>query len=1367
MTAAAPSAATSALLSSTGGDLSSAIAATEAGNPVQLLVRTYDQYSNPLSVGGYVSDILVTAETDTGGFKATVALTDAGDGTYTGSFTPPTIGTYLVKLFISDVLSQPNSANAYTASGTVTTVATSAAQTNATGTGVSGARVGVVASFTIVARDVNGKAKTTDDDCPSADKCAFKVTLTPSSPTNEYGISLQSYTLPVVNNLTQPGTYTVSYSVPAFGSFSLSVQLNGVEIQGSPFPVTVSKALAPLPTFVTFSDTATSLLVNFLAGDRSTEVATNRAGLIGLDDCSKIFTPATVGTFGLGAQCSFRNASELVVLLGFRATVKPGDYAELQSTFTPTAPGIINAALTSSRTQGTLRVVQPDNSPSPTVILRTPSYVSVCDDLLIDASGSYGGSGRSLRFVWGMLPNVPNEKAISDLLVSATAGGTTTSVTVPNALLAPDITYTFYVEVRNFLNTFTQKSVQVTRRSQPIPRLIFDGNAIVHTYRSQALYLPVTVTIPSTGAASCILDLQGATMTFQWAFDETQGVSATFPLDPATSTSRVLYIAPGTLTAGSVYYLKVTGSVQGRPELTSTTQAVVMVDFEPLIVVLDTPSLVTTLDALTLSTARSVDPNDPSPAGATPQAPFGPFLYTWQCNPVINGVPSTSRPCFDDTNGLLAPPPESTAVTLPPGTLSPGSYLFTATATKEPLVGADGAALNRTVSVSRTVTVEAPPPGLVTAPARRLADTPRGRLLKSFYGVGDSSREVLQTVDGLPAAQPIVTISPLATNVVNGNDKLVLTGNITVTYPNVALTDAQRAAYFASIYQATNFTWSVTAGVFDVTALGKAVLTSYQSPTLVVAPNQLAPGETYTFRLSANDTATGLAGADTVSFQVNGAPTSGTCAVSPTTGVAASTPFSLSCTGWEDALETALTYEFRYVDPTTNDAVPLVPMARANVADEIFVPPVTTDAARNLTLQAIVSGATGASTVVPIAAIVQPPVTAGVTYPLVCTAAESASPGCPCTLAAGAASCTVQYTGDPAFVLQLMDQELALRQATNTVPTLLTLAKSCAMILHRWVQGKQAAAVTALAQQSAGATLSPSDQALVDDYRSAQLLSGVVGKRLITAVYVAGQTVRLSQQDLDLLGDAMRDLFGDPATLDTATGANVVALAVARTGSVCIQLTGAQGVLDAMSSLDGAVHTQATSQVRVRVHIMRRMSWSHPAMLRTPQRAPHTQRTAQRQPIETRSPPQVTASATRRRLAARRALLEGGESAREHSRRWLQESAQASQSMATQLTSNFQSQAQLFNALACNLSDGEPGYALATSNIQASAGVQRCPMLAPPGRLFSSLRHPTLSITHTIATHTPRPPLSLPLMPPATNTHTPCSSPLPPRWPCK
>ena len=768
--------------------VSEVFAGTAAGTVIGLLVQVADEYENEITQGG-AAEVMSITVSDSAGFE-TIAFTDRGDGSYVAFFTPTGIGHYGLLLSVNG--KDADRSNGYTAEGTVITIATDPTKTTVDGSAVTSFVLGSEATGLLISRDGAGKDKSVGGD-------AYFVRLTAQQQYNVYGVKASDPSvIPVVDQAVEAaavaagvaptnlggvvavaGQYLFQYTVnDAFGTYDLEVLLGadaegngGTHVSGSPFAVIVEPQTAPQIGFARFSPQATSLVLVFYGEDKKTPLATNAGGLIGLDDCTKIFDADTVALFGAAGTslCSFRSPSELVVYLGYRPTVKPEDPLTLRDTFCMTMPGgtacpnnveipgIINKDLTSARATGTSSVTNPDNAPAPTLILRAPRRISKCDDLTIDASGSYGGSGRDLKFSWGMMPNVPNEQAISTILEAATLAGVQTKVHIPGSLLAEDIDYTFFVEVRTFLGVFRQRAATVMRSSHSIPRMIIEGDPVVRAFKSEDTYVSLQTELPSGSTdPTCNLVLTDTeVITYTWEFDAAGDSRDEFEIHAATKNTRVMAIPSGKIVPGETYYLKVTGSVAGREELSNTATVVVQAKYEPLVVLVEAPSRAYTSDEVLLTMERSSDPNDPydpdDPSGSPRQEPFGPFNFSWTCYPInADGSLNTSATCFDDVTGILAPAPTEFSVTVPAGKLEPGSYRFIVVASKEPLVGPEGT-LGRTVQVTTDLLVEAEDPTWNAVPVPGVASLRRRALASRHLHASDeldvTRRRLLDDMD--------------------------------------------------------------------------------------------------------------------------------------------------------------------------------------------------------------------------------------------------------------------------------------------------------------------------------------------------------------------------------------------------------------------------------------------------------------------------------------------------------------------------------------------------------------------------------------------------------------------------------------------
>ena len=316
-------------------------------------------------------------------FTGYATLTDNGNGTYGAAFTPSITGTYQLTLAVNNVNVLPVPTDPFTSLAVISLVGSVAANCVAQGAGASGATAGQANYFIIQARDVNNQAKNYGGD-------RFDVSIVPTTATNEYGRLLTSYAptavdqalLASVDALAIPGQYNVSYTIPDFGVYNLSISLRGSgPIGGSPYTLFVGKQLPPVTTMATFSSTATQLLLAFADPVSGIAYATNRGGLTAPASCSLFLSNATTALLGNSPSCDFSDDYTLVVTMGFGATIAPNDNVVLLPT------SITNKNSNSAYATGTAVVIRPTTAPTPTLVVRAPVYLSVCEDFTLDASG--------------------------------------------------------------------------------------------------------------------------------------------------------------------------------------------------------------------------------------------------------------------------------------------------------------------------------------------------------------------------------------------------------------------------------------------------------------------------------------------------------------------------------------------------------------------------------------------------------------------------------------------------------------------------------------------------------------------------------------------------------------------------------------------------------------------------------------------------------------------------------------------------------------------------------------------------------------------------------------------------------------------
>lgn len=119
--------------------------------------------------------------------------------------------------------------------------------------------------------------------------------------------------------------------------------------------------------------------------------------------------------------------------------------------------------------------VTPPISPiRPTIVISAPSRTSPCSSSTFDASGSFGGGGRQLKFFWRIssdLGNTTIAKSIVNTANSANGGDGSSRLTFSAGSLTPGTTYIVGLLIRNFLGQVASQSLSLVVNEFPIPQV--------------------------------------------------------------------------------------------------------------------------------------------------------------------------------------------------------------------------------------------------------------------------------------------------------------------------------------------------------------------------------------------------------------------------------------------------------------------------------------------------------------------------------------------------------------------------------------------------------------------------------------------------------------------------------------------------------------------------------------------------------------------------------------------------------------------------------------------------------------------------------------------------------------------------------
>jgi len=502
------------------------------------------------------------------------------------------------------------------------------------------------------------------------------------------------------------------------------------------------------------------------------------------------------------------------------------------------------------------RFYAPPSAVAPVAILSAPSTIGSCDDLLVDGSLTSGSGGRALKMFWNLtFPGLSSSVSIVNM----------TSI-VRDANRDNALFLTFKKSHFPPMPTITMEFWVVAKNwlgnYDETSLTVRKGNNDPPVVR----ILGYGASIASFAAESLALDAAatmpacnpGSTaLAFEWS--EPSGLLTLSQLaTTATVSPKKIKIPAGLLTAMSRYTFRVTTWVQGAHLVNTSAEVVVTAKASALFAAVSGGSyrMQSRNEDLTLDGSLSYDPDDLSSAAH--------LNYSWACAKDSSGTTVTLvQSSCTTTIGTALSLAASPRTTVAASSLSSGSYTFTLWI----FSAADGRNASATVVV-KLATLEVPQLSIRGLKVSKVNPNPgtylqlRGRLL---------------------------------------SDPSVFEGDLSYLWTKTSGDDPSVTSPYASVFAA--------------------------APTRLVTVLQLGAlteGQTYNFRLTASvapipgDTTSNITSSfSELSVVVNSPPSSGSFVVSPGSGVALTTSFTLACASWvDDESDLPLSYAF-FVAPGT------------------------------------------------------------------------------------------------------------------------------------------------------------------------------------------------------------------------------------------------------------------------------------------------------------------------------------------------------------------------------------------------------------------------------------------------------------------
>eukprot|EP01040_Poterioochromonas_malhamensis_P007711 gene7711-8327_t len=642
---------------------------------------------------------------------------------------------------------------------------------------------------------------------------------------------------------TSSSSYRIGLSSQMMGRYYLGVSLTGVEassyqvvfeglssvssenaIYVASFPVLPSNASLPAPMLsrASFSNDGASVIVEL-------DSTSNLAGMtVGTTfACNQLFDFLCVAS----AKCQWVDGKTIYasVPTSSSCALNVGNYIKFSSSAIIKAPCTSAASCVnydrwpSSNTTKTVMLSTASSPVTPSVVLSIPKSIGACSPLSIDLTSSSGNGGRAWKSISITVASSSSNSTLLNQLRSFLS--TIKTVNPPTVVAARYFTagdqYSFTARLCNFLDQCGQTAQTLTIVSNTIPLISIAGASIVTLTRSQPLSL-ITNTQLSSCSGTASAGLTG--LSYSWSVAVINDGNSFTKLSGLVSTSKdpSRFLLPAfSLTAGLSY--QITVNVTYIPSGTfsiASAQLVVPQGKVKAVIAGSSQQNVRVKESLILDASRSYDEDVANSFGTAAG-----LQYQWSCvqtEPVLN---NSCAAIFDMAKWTAS--------------ITTGSMLIST--------------LSSASNTKAQVTV----------------------LIVDKTNTRSSSVTIVVSV--LPALLPTISLTASSSQI-NAGQTLQITG--TVNYP-------------ASIEG--NATWQILSGESgrNLSSLASTGLTqqflrssSAQSYSmyLVIPPNRLTIGTTYTFGLLAFSSYRGMSTLGSISVTINSPPVLGSFSISPTSG---------------------------------------------------------------------------------------------------------------------------------------------------------------------------------------------------------------------------------------------------------------------------------------------------------------------------------------------------------------------------------------------------------------------------------------------------------------------------------------------------
>jgi hypothetical protein len=492
--------------------------------------------------------------------------------------------------------------------------------------------------------------------------------------------------------------------------------------------------------------------------------------------------------FGDSPICVMSSTTKMTIALGSGATILPGDTISFNS-----FKSCSDSPVPMSTQLVTLAASTEAQSVAPVIRLIGPSIISTCDTLKIRASANWLG-GRQASFVWFI-----DSTSAAPVLTST---GSSSVYNISMSLLptfTAGSTHIIYVNVTNFMGSYSMEQITIIATSRVLPSLISVGGAS----RTIAYNSELSMRALLRSSASSCFDLSNVRPSCSWSAIASNGtplgwlgngtalvLQTSAYLQPSTSYIFTIYCLMDPLTFISMNY---------SVNVAAKQPPVAWIEGGQRRTICSASSSTSSIAMITMDGTLSYDPSTSTTSSLS---------YTWSCRTQIG-----SLPCLNQNSPTLA------AITLPSN--SSWSIVASQLLAEHYIFSLQVGTNDGRTATSREQYVTILPCDIISVPQATIHMSIPDKVTPLWFASSNS-----------------IAVSSSST--------IRLTG--TVTTPFVRSTSL-------------SFVWSIMGG--EINTAGSSTVATYTSRDLVLngrpvnGINYLSPGASYRARLTITDSTTG------------------------------------------------------------------------------------------------------------------------------------------------------------------------------------------------------------------------------------------------------------------------------------------------------------------------------------------------------------------------------------------------------------------------------------------------------------------------------------------------------------------------------